>query len=731
MDPEIRPQNVHRAGESVRFHLREVCSLSLKPYSESLWLFGNTEDKYSVAIEVMNFKPYFFLEYPEGLGDVQAWADLMNEDLKPWPSAPDIITRVDIVNKVPVIGFCNNQSRKLLRVEYQNQSSIWNLRKYFDGPIFVGDGHPFRTLERYHDDWGVESLFLHESGLKMQEWVEVSTQCAPTSRSTRTFCHIERQVHWKNVKKLDPVQVIPPILCCAIRIKARSSNSTATAPVAPDSSIPHDNILVVAIQMYWMGSSSQKWCYTFDDEDEAQLLLKFQNVVNMADVDCFEFLSDNCDPLQYIVARGGGGRMGGGQASTIKLSKFKNLDSQLIRKNNRICKFALPGRSFLDIQCALKKMMISPPLDNFTLKDAIFHTGIVRNVPNSRIKEYLFYMAKFVPKNELKRQCEEEVDWLRQVEQDNLMLLGFVEISSASFTQLTVAVANGQQVRVWKKLISKFHEEGLLVNKQQLQKPSLVIKRKTAESDYIDPPDLPNIPATTTAIKTKKKNDKQFRNFSGGITVIDKNTPKKTTRKKYQGGYVCEPKAGYYSQLNEATFTFDFGSLYPSIIRGNSVCYMRLCYDQKWLDDDDCIKEYIPLSDTECMVMIVGVKQDGVLKRARTIVPQTITEVCEERNRAKKLMKASTDPFLRASLDAKQLSCKVFQNAVYGFLGVEEHALLACPVLMAMVCRIGQYMIKKVRHMMIRDHGGYVVYGGTCISLLCGVCVCVCVCVVN
>ena len=345
------------------------------------------------------------------------------------------------------------------------------------------------------------------------------------------------------------------------------------------------------------------------------------------------------------------------------------------------------------------------------MKDAVNHPEITRDNPSDEMMTYSFVSANFLTTGELKRHCCEEVSWVRQIEQNNSMLLGFVEISSASYTQLTVAIANGQQIRVWKKFISSFHSEGLLVNKQQLIKPPLIVRKPVKDSSFPDPPDVPNLPFSGRQLELKASN--KSRSLYGGIVDMEKGKKQHKSKKRYQGGYVCDPEAGFYKDLQESTFTFDFGSLYPSIMRGNNVCYMRLVYDDKYLMDDTYVKEFVPVNEEECIVMILGKKLDGILKPAQTIVPKIIDEVCNERNMAKKLMKNAKDPFLYASLNAKQLGCKVFQNAVYGFLGVEEHPLLACPVLMAMVCRIGQNMIKKVRYMMITKHKGYVIYGDT------------------
>ena len=121
-----------------------------------------------------------------------------------------------------------------------------------------------------------------------------------------------------------------------------------------------------------------------------------------------------------------------------------------------------------------------------------------------------------------------------------------------------MAVANGKQISVWKKFISKFHEEKLLVNKQELRKPPVIVKKTVAESSYADPPELHNVPFTDRKSQSQK-NGKRFKNLTGNVVDLEKKKNKSKTKKKYQGGYVCDPEAGFYQSLTEATFTFDFG----------------------------------------------------------------------------------------------------------------------------------------------------------------------------
>jgi len=84
-----RPQLLISPGHRLEFHVREVVSTTTGRYDESLWLFGNTATQLSVAFQVTGFRPYFLLDYPTDLGDLETWKNMMNEDLSPWDGAPD------------------------------------------------------------------------------------------------------------------------------------------------------------------------------------------------------------------------------------------------------------------------------------------------------------------------------------------------------------------------------------------------------------------------------------------------------------------------------------------------------------------------------------------------------------------------------------------------------------------------------------------------------------------
>ncbi len=118
--------------------------------------------------------------------------------------------------------------------------------------------------------------------------------------------------------------------------------------------------------------------------------------------------------------------------------------------------------------------------------------------------------------------------------------------------------------------------------------------------------------------------------------------------KSIVGGYVKDPVKG----LHENIVSFDFRSLYPSIIISKNVSPDTLVEE---CDEDKC---YIAPE--------VGHK---FLKEPVGFVPSVIGNVLRERVRVKTLMKESKDPRERQILNVQQEALKRLANSMYGVYG--------------------------------------------------------------
>jgi DNA polymerase elongation subunit (family B) len=658
---------VKKNESNIKLYVREITCVRTKKYEHRLFLFGNTENGTSTCVEILDFQPYVFIDTPD-VQDLHAWISSLNESIRPWADFPDIITGFEICTKVPLIGFTNNEKKQFIKLEYRTVGDIWKIKKLFESPI--DNGQDFEQIGLYHSDWSIESLFMHRMNIKLQSWVQIKGKQAFPRMSV---CQLDLRVEMTNISPIISNRV-PELLCCAIRLRTSKNSS----------------VLLISMAYYWFGRKyAPPVIINLHGGNEGALLRDFDKTLRTHDPDCFIVLSDNKDPLTHLMTR----------LPTLNLSKLHHIFEHLrYGRDGMIFGINHSGRTVMNIQDALKKLMIEPKLDGFTLLDAVFHPKITRDTPSEEIRTYGYIIDGKLTSMEI-AQCQHESELLVTIDLDSSMLMGYIELSAASFTSVTDTVSKGQQRRVWNKLISKFHEESILVNKDRLLQPPLIILKKASDSTYPSPPDIPNKPVVRVQ---QNKGRVQMDLF--GRQVVKKTSK---TAKKYSGGFVCTPEKGFHDKT--PTFTFDFASLYPSIIQGYNICYMTIIYDRKYLEDDRCKKAYVPINEEECAV--IAVAYDGL--PVRGILPQAINEVCDERKKTKGLMKVTKDRFELSRLDAKQLGCKVFQNAVYGFLGVEKNGLLACPVLMAITCRIGQYMIKQVRYNMILKHSAFIVYGDT------------------
>jgi hypothetical protein len=221
--------------------------------------------------------------------------------------------------------------------------------------------------------------------------------------------------------------------------------------------------------------------------------------------------------------------------------------------------------------------------------------------------------------------------------------------------------------------------------------------------------------------------------------------PKKVT---YSGGHVAKPMPQFYDLDQECIALLDFASLYPSIIQGEILCYCNTCFgDRRVLTDPTLTLKFIEVMKGDCMVLVTHINGVSI----ETLVPETEKELVSERKRVKRQMNVAGGKveailielglgknikqlevmtMIRAghakmdllkelvqeminyvNFDKQQLGCKIVQNAVFGFMGVEKNGRMPLIVLMAAICARGRHMIKCCMWYAIRYYQAAVVYG--------------------
>ena len=150
----------------------------------------------------------------------------------------------------------------------------------------------------------------------------------------------------------------------------------------------------------------------------------------------------------------------------------------------------------------------------------------------------------------------------------------------------------------------------------------------------------------------------------------------------FEGATVIEPIKGFY---NEPIATLDFASLYPSIMMGHNLCYSTLVPKP--------VADKMDKADYEVTPNGYRFVKENVKKG---ILPEILEELLAARKRAKKDMKAATDPLTKGVMNGRQLALKVSANSVYGFTGATV-GQLPCLAISSSVTAYGREMIDATK----------------------------------
>lgn len=184
------------------------------------------------------------------------------------------------------------------------------------------------------------------------------------------------------------------------------------------------------------------------------------------------------------------------------------------------------------------------------------------------------------------------------------------------------------------------------------------------------------------------------------------------------GAYVFTPEPGLYDNV----VSFDFQSLYPSIIISHNIDFTTLVQPEdldrlgrdrlthiEWEEHVNCscpTATHTKEKETRC-------KKYSYywLKEPIGVLPTIIRNLLDARKAVRKQMKAlDSNSLLYDILNKRQLAYKVSSNSMYGALSTRRGYLPFMPAGMC-VTAIGRRSIERVSEIIQQEHQGKIVYG--------------------
>ena len=664
------------------YYIHDVCFVQTGKFKKELIAFGMLQDGSSIALYLSRYLPFLLVQCDES-------AEQLRTRLQ--TACPYAGCSVEPESRTPLVGFTNDRKDEIFRVRVKNASYLY------------GVGQAIGSTLLLHMTIRPETGFLHETGLRLASWWTVQGAIdIPLNCTTTTY---SKSVVYTKCQLLVP-QPLPIHLPVAyIRLHAKSLVSTATNRFMPVAESDPIRVLIVRTDSTYIL-----------DGDESSIIRRF--LVLAAKVTVFVFCSDYLHDLLYILTRATKLSI-----DTSAICFVRDFKCTPYRREDKLLDINMPGKLRVDLVPVLSKMMISPPLDGFTLRDAALHPKLIRDKqPHLTFldPEYITPLGTTPNLPSLVSDLSICLHALYDVVVDNSILIQHISLSNTCDLSLSHVIERGQQARIRNLFFRAYHVEGVYFNHKQLCTPYITVHRQRTMSSFPDPDWVPNPsiesldrPDTEEEPLVKKQCITGPWQLAQERRIVKEKAltegVRKESSKGYSGGFVVAPLAGFYTQAAHAVCTLDFASLYPSIIRGYRICFKRVVYDLAYLTDPDAVLEYIPMTDSTCAVFMTAYK--GV--SASSVTDRIIGEVVKMRENVRLDMKKMVvGSFEHEAADARQLGCKVIQNAAYGFLGSQTSSML-CTALAAAVTNIGANMNKRVRHLVVSKFGGRCIYGDT------------------
>jgi DNA polymerase delta subunit 1 len=230
--------------------------------------FGITEDGRTVSLEILGFRPYFYLKIPIKWGPSQL--RLLINRLKgyvPFYREKEVVFDPNPVISKTLYGFDDFADHKFLKISFKSDGARWDLMKALRDDEFNQVSHstdirPAMTKEirlaggaRYRFplyESTVDSIirFIDLSEIKPTGWIKIN-QAFLRPASEKTQCQLNYGVRWDQVKPHDKSEIAP------FRITSYDIECTSCDGSFPQSQRRSDAVIQIGTTTRTFGS---KYC---------------------------------------------------------------------------------------------------------------------------------------------------------------------------------------------------------------------------------------------------------------------------------------------------------------------------------------------------------------------------------------------------------------------------------------------------------------------------------------
>ena len=161
-------------------------------------IYGVDQEGHSVSVNVLKFKPYFYIKVADDCSTKEKSAILrsIKESMKPFIA--DGILNAEFVYRKEFYGFTNKKDFKFIKFTFQNLLSMKKCERAIQEGVQVDK--QIKHYPLYESNILPFMRFMHEKGLDAAGWIKISGGKYAMNEPKKTNCQIDVEVEWEDVE---------------------------------------------------------------------------------------------------------------------------------------------------------------------------------------------------------------------------------------------------------------------------------------------------------------------------------------------------------------------------------------------------------------------------------------------------------------------------------------------------------------------------------------------------
>jgi DNA polymerase elongation subunit (family B) len=365
-----------------------------------LRLFGRTEEEKTIAVDVKNFKPFFFVKLDRKYNTIQLLQFIQEAKKNVWPKELQSgLIKYKLEQHCDFYHFTNFTKFYFIRLEFSSLSSYKAYERVFKKKLFVPYVSKQKLKYKVYESNIIPYLrLLHIKDLRSVGWIQLDKYTKIKDLNKKTTSEIEVDTDFMELNPLNDIIKSQKFTILSFDLECTSGDKISF----PNPEKPSDKVIQIGLTMsrygedecYFKSILTLKGCIPLEGidvksyETEEELLIAFQKSIIDLDPDFITGYNIFGFDFKYLYMRA-------------KLLNIEHKFARLSRIKNHICEFVetklassalgenilkyykMPGRVIFDL---MKVVQRDYKLGSYKL-DAVAENFIRQELTNINIRD--------------------------------------------------------------------------------------------------------------------------------------------------------------------------------------------------------------------------------------------------------------------------------------------------------------------------------------------------------